>query len=46
MPPVSRPTQQQVRDYMTQRQRDKTPPPSPDEIRRQLGWGLMGSGKR
>lgn len=35
------PTQQQVRDWMTQRQVDHTPPPTPEEVRRQLGWNLV-----
>ena len=34
------PTKEQVRAYMHQRQRafDRRPPPTPEEIRRQLGW--------
>lgn len=34
------PTKEQVRAYMHQRQRtfDRQPPPTPEEIRRQLGW--------
>jgi hypothetical protein len=30
-------TKQQVREWMQQRQKQYTPPPSPEEIRRQLG---------
>lgn len=37
----SKPNKQQIRDYMAQRQQQRTPPPSIDEIRRQLGWGLL-----
>jgi hypothetical protein len=37
----SRPTNEQVRSWMQQRQADRSPPPAPDEIRRQLGWGLV-----
>ena len=36
-----RPTNEEVRSWMQKRQADKSPPPSPDEIRRQLGWELV-----
>ena len=29
-----------VREYLARRSRDPQPPPSPEEIRRQLGWGV------
>jgi hypothetical protein len=32
------PTKEQVRAYMHLREFDRRPPPTPDEIRRQLGW--------
>ncbi len=32
------PTKEQVRAYMQLREFDRRPPPTPDEIRRQLGW--------
>lgn len=32
------PTKEQVRAYMHLREMDRRPPPTPDEIRRQLGW--------
>lgn len=38
MPATSHPTKEQVRAYMHQRECDHRPPPTPDEIRRQLGW--------
>lgn len=41
MSQTSKPTNEQVRSWMRQRQVDRTPPPAPDEIRRQLGWGLV-----
>ncbi len=44
MTPVSRPTPLQVRQWMQQRQADKVPPPSPAEVRRALGWGLINVG--
>lgn len=39
---MSAPTKQQVRDFMQQRRESHTPPPSPAEIRRVLGWHLVG----
>ncbi len=35
---ITHPTKEQVRAYMQQREADRRPPPTPDEIRRQLGW--------
>ncbi|PRC93844.1 hypothetical protein S2091_1453 [Solimicrobium silvestre] len=35
------PTKEQVRHYMHERQAEKMPPPSTDEIRRRLGWDLI-----
>lgn len=34
------PSKYLVRAYLERRSRDAKPPPSPHEIRRQLGWGL------
>jgi hypothetical protein len=41
MPTINHPPKHIVRDYLTRRSRDATPPPTPEEIRRQLGWGLL-----
>jgi hypothetical protein len=30
-----------VREYLARRTRDPQPPPTPEEIRRQLGWGML-----
>lgn len=38
---VTHPTKEQVRAYMAARERARRPPPSPEEIRRQLGWRLQ-----
>jgi hypothetical protein len=40
---VTYPTKQQVQHYLQQRRESKAPPPSPEEIRRQLGWGMVPS---
>ena len=40
MATFTHPPKQLVRAYLERRARDKQPPPSPEEIRRQLGWGL------
>jgi hypothetical protein len=36
-----KPTKEQVREYMERRQAEHRPPPSREEIRRQLGWELI-----
>jgi hypothetical protein len=36
-----KPTKEQVREYMERRQAQHRPPPSREEIRRQLGWELI-----
>lgn len=41
MKPVTQPTPQQVRDWMQQRQVEHKPPPTPREIREQLGWWML-----
>lgn len=43
---MTSPTKQQVRTYLTGRATAKVPPPTPEEIRRQLGWDLRPDGKR
>jgi hypothetical protein len=37
---VTHPTKEQVRAYMASRGRAHRPPPTPEDIRRQLGWKL------
>ncbi|HEU4373327.1 MAG TPA: hypothetical protein VFS02_07550 [Telluria sp.] len=41
MATINHPTKHSVRAYLERRARDPKPPPTPEEIRRQLGWGLM-----
>ena len=41
MPQTSKPSNQQVRDWLQHRQTLRTPPPPPEEVRRQLGWVLI-----
>jgi hypothetical protein len=40
MPNATQAPKHLVREYLERRARDQRPPPAPDEIRRQLGWGL------
>ncbi len=40
---VSQPTKQKVQQYLQERRVSNAPPPSPEEIRRQLGWGMVPS---
>jgi len=35
------PSKHLVRAWLERRAREFKPPPTPEEIRRQLGWGLM-----
>ena len=41
MTDATHPTKQLVRDYMDSRTRSDDPPPTLDEIRRQLGWFML-----
>lgn len=38
---TTKPTPQQVRDFMHQRRESHTPPPSPERVREMLGWQLI-----
>lgn len=40
------PDKQKVRDFMQQRQEERKPLPSLEEIRRRLGWGLLPNNKQ
>jgi len=42
----NQPSKQQVRLYMEQRIAARTPPPSMQEIRRNLGWKLIEMGRK
>jgi hypothetical protein len=41
MPTASHPPKHLVREYLERRARDTQPPPPPEEVRRQLGWGML-----
>jgi hypothetical protein len=43
---VSHPTKSDVRRYIAQRVVDHRPPSTREEIRRQLGWNLIGKSAR
>jgi len=38
---IKNPPKHLVREYLERRSRDPKPPPTPEEIRRQLGWGML-----
>lgn len=40
-PTTSHPPKHLVREYLERRCKDTRPPPTPEEIRRQLGWGML-----
>jgi hypothetical protein len=35
------PSKEQVRQWMQQRQVEHKPPPTPEQVRQQLGWHLL-----
>jgi len=41
MTQTNHPSKYVVREYLERRSQAVKPPPTPEEIRRQLGWGLM-----
>jgi hypothetical protein len=41
MTAMKHPTKHLVREYLERRAREQKPPPTPEEIRRQLGWGML-----
>jgi len=41
MTQASHPSKYVVREYLERRSHEMKPPPSPAEIRRQLGWNLL-----
>jgi hypothetical protein len=41
MTQTSKPSNQQVRNWMHRRQADRSPPPSPEQVRMELGWKLV-----
>jgi len=43
MTQTTKPAVQAVRQWMHQRQEEKRPPPSLEEIRRELGWKMVES---
>jgi hypothetical protein len=38
---IHQPPKHLVREYLERRTREQKPPPSPEEIRRELGWGML-----
>lgn len=43
MTQTTRPTKEEVREFMSAPARKESPPPRAEEIRRQLGWRLVPS---
>lgn len=41
LPRTTKPAKQSVREWMDSRTHAEEPPPSPEEIRRQLGWWMI-----
>jgi hypothetical protein len=45
-PVMSKPVKQQVRTCIQEQAKERKPPPSREEIRRQLGWNLIEAVRR
>ena len=43
MTSTTKPDKQVVRDYLGRVIKEKEPPPSPEQVRRELGWYLLES---
>lgn len=41
MSATTHPPKHLVRQYLERRAREHKPPPSPEEVRRQLGWDML-----
>lgn len=41
MPIITKPPKERVREYLQRRIKARTPPDSPAEIRRKLGWRML-----
>lgn len=46
MTETTKPTKETVREYMERRIHSAEPPPSKEEIRRQIGWPLIPENRR
>lgn len=46
MTQTTHPSKNVVNDYFDRRTSSKEPPPTPEEIRRQLGWDLVPENKQ
>jgi hypothetical protein len=46
MTQTTHPTKQLVRDYMDERTKSGDPPPTPEEIRSELGWHLLPANRQ
>lgn len=40
MATMSRPSKEQVREWLRRRRLQSIPPPGPDQVRRELSWGM------
>lgn len=46
MTDTTHPSKQLVRDFMDARTRSTEPPPTPAEVRRELGWDLIPTNRQ
>lgn len=43
---TTHPAQPVLASYLAERHKSKQPPPTPEEVRRQLGWNLLPNNRR
>lgn len=43
---TTHPTKDQVQRYLTERHQSKTPPPTPEQIRKELGWHMLPNNRK
>jgi phosphoribosylaminoimidazole-succinocarboxamide synthase len=41
MPQTTQPSKDAVRNWMQQRRAERSPPPTPERVREELGWRLV-----
>lgn len=46
MPSTTKPSKESLCEYLARRALGDEPPPTPEEIRRQLGWDLIPANRR
>jgi hypothetical protein len=43
---TTHPSKEQMQRYLTERHQSKEPPPTPEQIREQLGWKMLDNNRK